>query len=84
MSEYAENISELFENINVVAVARFLLAFSWLTNLERLFDTSLRPGTMTSLQGIRFFSMTWIILGHGISFIATNTCELVILVLNYV
>merc|ERR1712038_543228 len=55
---------------------QILLAFSWVTNLEKLFDTTVRPGTMRCLQGIRFFSMTWIVLGHTLNFIPGNVSNI--------
>ncbi|XP_043199332.1 nose resistant to fluoxetine protein 6-like [Amphibalanus amphitrite] len=39
-------------------------AFSVYTNGRKLLDTSTTKDTLSCLHGIRFFSMTWVILGH--------------------
>ncbi|XP_037072333.1 nose resistant to fluoxetine protein 6-like [Pollicipes pollicipes] len=44
-----------------------LLAFSVYTNTQKLLDTTPRKGTLACLHGIRFFSMTWVVLGHSAS-----------------
>ena len=43
---------------------RALLAFSLRRNVPRLLSTSMPPGAYMAFNGIRFMSMTWIILGH--------------------
>lgn len=43
---------------------KFLLCFSIHKNATKLFKTDLPKGSLTSVHGIRFISMTWVILGH--------------------
>ncbi|XP_043217996.1 nose resistant to fluoxetine protein 6-like [Amphibalanus amphitrite] len=46
---------------------RVLVAFSLYTNTKKLLDTSTSKGTLRCIHGIRFFSMTWVLLGHAAS-----------------
>ncbi|KAK3087906.1 hypothetical protein FSP39_012321 [Pinctada imbricata] len=46
---------------------RTLLAFSLYTNGKKLLNSKKSAGTLTSLHGIRFLSMTWVILGHTLA-----------------
>jgi hypothetical protein len=39
-------------------------AFSVYTNGKKLFSLETKSGTMTALNGIKFFSMAWVVLGH--------------------
>ncbi|XP_059140219.1 nose resistant to fluoxetine protein 6-like isoform X2 [Physella acuta] len=41
-----------------------LLAFSVYTNGKKVLDTRQPAGSLTAIHGIRFLSMTWVILGH--------------------
>eukprot|EP00058_Branchiostoma_floridae_P002589 XP_002588077.1 hypothetical protein BRAFLDRAFT_83078 [Branchiostoma floridae] len=43
---------------------RVLLCFSLYTNIGKLLSTKQAPGSIRCLHGIRFISMTWVILGH--------------------
>ncbi|XP_035660415.1 nose resistant to fluoxetine protein 6-like [Branchiostoma floridae] len=43
---------------------RLLLAFSVYNNIEKLLSTKQSPDSITCLHGIRFLSLTWIVLGH--------------------
>ncbi|XP_066293459.1 nose resistant to fluoxetine protein 6-like isoform X2 [Branchiostoma lanceolatum] len=43
---------------------RLLLCFSLYTNIGKLLSTKQAPGSIKCLHGIRFISMTWVILGH--------------------
>ncbi|XP_078618496.1 nose resistant to fluoxetine protein 6-like [Branchiostoma floridae x Branchiostoma japonicum] len=43
---------------------RILLCFSLYTNIGKLLSTKQAPGSIRCLHGIRFISMTWVILGH--------------------
>ncbi|XP_066267577.1 nose resistant to fluoxetine protein 6-like [Branchiostoma lanceolatum] len=43
---------------------RILLCFSLHTNIGKLLSTKQAPGSIKCLHGIRFISMTWVILGH--------------------
>eukprot|EP00058_Branchiostoma_floridae_P006674 XP_002592162.1 hypothetical protein BRAFLDRAFT_88115 [Branchiostoma floridae] len=47
---------------------RILLCFSLYTNIGKLLSTKQAPGSIKCLHGIRFISMTWVILGHTYSF----------------
>ncbi|XP_037083865.1 nose resistant to fluoxetine protein 6-like [Pollicipes pollicipes] len=49
-----------------------LLAFSVYSNTRKLLDTTPREGTLACLHSIRFFSMTWVVLGHA-AFAAFST-----------
>ncbi|KAL4219113.1 hypothetical protein ACF0H5_021696 [Mactra antiquata] len=49
-------------------VGKALLSFSIYTNAEKILNTDQPSGTLTSINGIRFISMTWVILGHTYSF----------------
>ncbi|XP_066292100.1 nose resistant to fluoxetine protein 6-like [Branchiostoma lanceolatum] len=43
---------------------RLLLCFSLYTNIGKLLSTKQAPGSIKCLHGIRFISLTWVILGH--------------------
>ncbi|XP_035698599.1 nose resistant to fluoxetine protein 6-like [Branchiostoma floridae] len=43
---------------------RIILSFSVYTNIGKLLSTKQAPGSIKCLNGIRFLSMSWIILGH--------------------
>ncbi|KAK7497003.1 hypothetical protein BaRGS_00011739 [Batillaria attramentaria] len=47
--------------------AQLLISFSVYTNGSKLLSTRQPPGSLTSVHGIRFFSMTWVVLGHTFS-----------------
>ncbi|XP_041368659.1 nose resistant to fluoxetine protein 6-like [Gigantopelta aegis] len=47
---------------------KVFLAFSVYTNAKKLLNTSQPKGTLTAIHGIRFISMTWVILGHCMVF----------------
>lgn len=42
-----------------------LLAFSWCTNGKLLLKTNSSASMLNSLHGIRFLSITWIVIGHA-------------------
>lgn len=46
---------------------RALIAFSVYTNTKKLLDTSTSKGSLTCLHGIRFITMTWVVIGHAVS-----------------
>lgn len=50
---------------------QILLCFSIYTNSKKLFTTTKVPGQIDCLHGIRFLSISWVILGH--SYLFTNT-----------
>lgn len=45
-----------------------LLSFSIYTNAKKILNTNQSAGTLTAVNGIRFVSMTWVILGHTYAF----------------
>ena len=47
---------------------KVLLSFSVYTNAAKILNTNQPSGTLTAVNGIRFISMTWVILGHGYGF----------------
>ncbi|XP_053380930.1 nose resistant to fluoxetine protein 6-like isoform X2 [Mercenaria mercenaria] len=47
---------------------RLLLSFSVYTNAAKILNTNQPAATLTSVNGIRFISMTWVILGHSYFF----------------
>ncbi|XP_078593512.1 nose resistant to fluoxetine protein 6-like [Branchiostoma floridae x Branchiostoma japonicum] len=47
---------------------RILLCFSLSTNTGKVLSTKQAPGSIKSLHGIRFFSLSWIILAHTYMF----------------
>ena len=47
---------------------RALLALSIYSNGQKILSTKRTPGSLDCLHGIRFLSMTWVILGHVVSF----------------
>ncbi|XP_078581951.1 nose resistant to fluoxetine protein 6-like [Branchiostoma floridae x Branchiostoma japonicum] len=59
---------------------RILLCFSLYTNIGKVLSTKQAPGSIRCLHGIRFISMTWVILGHTYSFaephVVWGTCAL--------
>ncbi|XP_052790475.1 nose resistant to fluoxetine protein 6-like isoform X1 [Mya arenaria] len=47
---------------------RLLLSFSVYTNAQKILSTSQPAKTLTSINGIRFISMLWVVLGHTYAF----------------
>ncbi|XP_059139852.1 nose resistant to fluoxetine protein 6-like [Physella acuta] len=43
---------------------KVLIAFSFYTNGSKLLNTTQPPGSLTAVHGIRFLSMSWVMLGH--------------------
>uniref|UniRef100_A0A914XGG6 Nose resistant-to-fluoxetine protein N-terminal domain-containing protein n=1 Tax=Plectus sambesii TaxID=2011161 RepID=A0A914XGG6_9BILA len=43
---------------------RALMCFSMYTNASEILDTKQKPGSINCIHGIRFISMTWVIMGH--------------------
>ncbi|XP_067661103.1 nose resistant to fluoxetine protein 6-like [Haliotis asinina] len=50
---------------------KLLLSFSAYTNGAKLLDTRQATGSLTAVHGIRFLSMTWVVLGHAFSSLLT-------------
>ncbi|XP_076801554.1 O-acyltransferase like protein-like [Clavelina lepadiformis] len=46
-------------------LCQLALCFSVVSNTEKLLDTSRSPGVLPVLDGVRFLSTTWVVLGHA-------------------
>ncbi|CAG2247223.1 unnamed protein product [Mytilus edulis] len=51
---------------------QLLLSFSVYTNGSKILNTNQPGGSLTAINGIRFISMTWVILGHAYGFILSD------------
>lgn len=49
-------------------LVKALLAFSVYTNGSKVLNTTQQPGSISCIHGIRFLSLTWVILGHLFAF----------------
>ena len=49
-------------------LGKVLLSFSIYTNASKILNTTQPSGTLTAVNGIRFVSMTWVVLGHSYAF----------------
>ena len=58
---------------------RLVLCFSAYTNGKKILGTSQPKGSLTAVNGIRFLSMSWVILGHTLAFVLGSTCKLLLL-----
>ncbi|XP_048777960.2 nose resistant to fluoxetine protein 6-like [Ostrea edulis] len=58
---------------NPSVFGRIILSFSAYTNGKKILGTSQPKGSLTAVNGIRFLSMSWVILGHTIAFIMGST-----------
>lgn len=50
-----------------------LKKFSLYANGKRVLDTRVLQGTLPAVQGLRFFSMCWVILGHEYATLPTGS-----------
>ena len=57
-----------FSMVVIGLIGELLLCFSLYTNGYKLLSTKQPPGSLTSINGIRFLSMSWVILGHTFYF----------------
>lgn len=57
-----------FDEANHSLVRRFLLNFGLYHNISSLFDTTTPRDYLECLDGIRFFSMSWVFMGHFLQF----------------
>ncbi|XP_043188098.1 nose resistant to fluoxetine protein 6-like [Amphibalanus amphitrite] len=64
MSKFADWTPSVWVKRMPVTLRKVFTAFSVYTNGRKLLDTSSTKETLGCLHGIRFFSMTWVILGH--------------------
>ena len=67
-SVYTQSIT-FSPGLPVGIFGRFLLCFAFTLNLSKLMDTRQKDTSIRSMNGIRFISMTWVILGHTLFFI---------------
>ncbi|XP_063424815.1 nose resistant to fluoxetine protein 6-like [Mytilus trossulus] len=49
-------------------IGKAWLSFSVYTNIEKILGTKQGAGTLAAINGIRFISMSWVILGHTFAF----------------
>jgi hypothetical protein len=50
-----------------------LLSFSWIANGKKILSTKEVKGSLGCLHGIRFISMSWVVLGHTYALGAGNS-----------
>uniref|UniRef100_A0A8W8LAM1 Nose resistant-to-fluoxetine protein N-terminal domain-containing protein n=1 Tax=Magallana gigas TaxID=29159 RepID=A0A8W8LAM1_MAGGI len=55
---------------------RLVLCFSAYTNGKKILGTSQPKGSLTAVNGIRFLSMSWVILGHTLAFVLGSTSNM--------
>ncbi|XP_045192779.2 nose resistant to fluoxetine protein 6-like [Mercenaria mercenaria] len=56
-------------------IVKAVLAFSAYTNARKLLSTSQASGSLSAINGIRFLSMAWVILGHTYFFALNYTAN---------
>ena len=61
-------LGQLFYLYTGISAKGLLLSFSIYTNASKILNTKQPPGSLTAVNGIRFISMTWVILGHNFAF----------------
>ena len=42
--------------------------FSVITNTKKIFNTNIHPESISCINGIRFLSMSWVLISHAYSF----------------
>ena len=55
----------IFITLNPGTLGKLLLSFSVYTNASKILNTKQPKGTLTAVNGIRFVSMSWVIMGHS-------------------
>ncbi|XP_019618602.1 PREDICTED: uncharacterized protein LOC109465659 [Branchiostoma belcheri] len=68
VSRQAEKVIVPSAQERQLCITKFLLAFSIRTNTRKLLSTRESPDSLGCLHGIRFLSMTWVILGNTFAF----------------
>ncbi|XP_069119737.1 nose resistant to fluoxetine protein 6-like [Argopecten irradians] len=53
-------------------LVKVLMSFSVMSNGERILSTAQAQGSLTALNGMRFLSITWVILGHCFNIAQTS------------
>ena len=51
-------------------MVNFLLCFSFIKNTKTILNTDVPKGSITSINGMRTLSITWVVLGHTLVFAA--------------
>ena len=49
---------------DIYFLVQLAMPFSVISNGEKIIDMKRRPGTLPVLDGLRFISTTWVVLGH--------------------
>ncbi|CAG2236518.1 unnamed protein product [Mytilus edulis] len=71
------NASEIDENTHLIngqahntpgLLGKLISSFSVYTNITKILSTTQGAGSLTAINGIRFITMTWVILGHTMIF----------------
>ncbi|CAC5398684.1 unnamed protein product [Mytilus coruscus] len=71
------NASEIDETTHLInehaqytpgLLGKLILSFSVYTNITKILSTTQGAGSLTAINGIRFITMTWVILGHTMIF----------------
>ncbi|PSN45557.1 hypothetical protein C0J52_05792 [Blattella germanica] len=67
ITEIPNSFDKVFngQHSNVKKRFRWLTAFSWYKNGKSLFSLKSQPDSIGVLHGIRFFSISWVVLGHS-------------------
>lgn len=73
---YSICLRPLCKHFHLGTFGKLLLSFSIYTNGSKLLNTDQASGSLTAVNGIRFISMTWVILGHAYSFILSDVGKL--------
>ena len=56
-------------------IGKILMSFSVPHNASKIMSTARLPSSLDAVHGIRFISMSWVILGHTYFFILGSICE---------
>ena len=65
----------LFDIFATGTIGKILMSFSVPHNASKILATDRLPGSLDAVHGIRFISMSWVILGHTYLFVLGATCE---------
>ncbi|KAL4219668.1 hypothetical protein ACF0H5_022240 [Mactra antiquata] len=68
----SQNTENKPNNYTPGMLGKILLSFSVITNASKLLNTNQPSSTLTNINGVRFISMTWVILGHTYVFSLRN------------
>lgn len=75
----AFNMSILF----LIVWTKILMSFSLIQNTNTILDTTQKEGNINCLHGMRFISITWVILGHSYLFVIFNISKGLDVILIY-